>query len=250
MHPLHLMLFTAIWTAVWLAPLPKLSRRAELAAGLIPFLAFSLRVFAGFFAGVPADDAIKTAVQPLLDWVNGQTGLVSYQVVLDATVTLGLVWLATAFGIPRQSRIATAWIMPAVAGLSLLSLQRSGEPLERLLSHHLPAVVLGAAAGGMIAAVIRFTPSPLAQAHRQQAALCSLVTVPTAVALAAAIRWLVGSQPAGQAAQVESLISLAAGIAVGSVGCCWGGFTRTRSRLLFGMAIGVAAGGIVKLYSH
>jgi hypothetical protein len=32
--------------AIWAAPLPKLSQRVELAAGLIPFAAFGLRVFA------------------------------------------------------------------------------------------------------------------------------------------------------------------------------------------------------------
>ena len=44
MESVPLFLVTAIWTAVWAAALPKLSKRVELVAGLIPFAAFGLRV--------------------------------------------------------------------------------------------------------------------------------------------------------------------------------------------------------------
>jgi len=54
METFRLLLFTTIWTAIWAAPLPKLSRRVELLAGLIPFAAFGLRVFGACFIGVPA----------------------------------------------------------------------------------------------------------------------------------------------------------------------------------------------------
>jgi hypothetical protein len=45
METSRLLLFTTLWTAIWAAPLPKLSRRVELVAGLIPFVALGLRVF-------------------------------------------------------------------------------------------------------------------------------------------------------------------------------------------------------------
>jgi len=69
MDTIRLLLFTTVWTAIWAAPLPKLSRRVELVAGLIPFAAFGLRVFASCFIGVPADDPVRMAVAPLVDWV-------------------------------------------------------------------------------------------------------------------------------------------------------------------------------------
>jgi hypothetical protein len=47
MDTIRLLLFTTLWTTIWAAPLPKLSRRVELVAGLIPFAAFGLRVFGG-----------------------------------------------------------------------------------------------------------------------------------------------------------------------------------------------------------
>jgi hypothetical protein len=41
METFRLLFFTTLWTAVWAVPLPKLSRRVELVAGLIPFAAFA-----------------------------------------------------------------------------------------------------------------------------------------------------------------------------------------------------------------
>jgi hypothetical protein len=75
METLRLLLFTTIWTAIWAAPLPKLSRRVELVAGLIPFAAFGLRVFGSCFIGVPADDPVRMAVAPLVDWFMPAAGL-------------------------------------------------------------------------------------------------------------------------------------------------------------------------------
>ena len=68
METIRLLLFTTLWTAIWAAPLPKLSRRVELVAGLIPFF---------------------------------------------------LVWLASIANISRRWRLATIWVMPAVALASL-----------------------------------------------------------------------------------------------------------------------------------
>jgi hypothetical protein len=120
MDTIRLLLFTTIWTAIWAAPLPKLSRRVELVAGLIPFAAFGLRVFAACFIGVPADDPVRMAVAPLVDWVNGASGVVPFQWVLDVTVAIGLVWLASIGNIPRRWRLATIWVMPAVALASIV----------------------------------------------------------------------------------------------------------------------------------
>jgi hypothetical protein len=120
METLRLLLFTTLWTAIWAAPLPKLSSRVELIAGLIPFAAFGLRVFASCFIGVPADDPVRMAVAPVVDWVNGVSGVVPFQWVLDVTVAVGLVWLASIGTIPQRWRLATIWIMPAVALASLV----------------------------------------------------------------------------------------------------------------------------------
>ena len=120
METTRLVLFTTLWTAIWSAPLPKLSRRVELIAGLIPFAAFGLRVFASCFIGVPADDSVRMVVAPLTDWVNGSSGTVPFQWVLDVTVAIGLVWLASIGNIPRRWRLATIWVMPAVALASLV----------------------------------------------------------------------------------------------------------------------------------
>jgi hypothetical protein len=119
METVRLLIFTTLWTAIWAAPLPKLSRWVELVAGLIPFAAFGLRVFGACFIGVPADDPVRTAVAPLVDWVNGNAGWVPFQWVLDVTVAIGLVWLASIANIPRKWRLATIWVMPAVALVSL-----------------------------------------------------------------------------------------------------------------------------------
>jgi hypothetical protein len=120
METFRLLFFTTMWSAIWAAPLPKLSRWVELIAGLIPFAAFGLRVFAACFIGVPADDPVRMAVAPLVDWVNGDSGWVPFQWVLDVTVAIGLVWLASIGNIPRRWRLATIWVMPAVAVASLL----------------------------------------------------------------------------------------------------------------------------------
>lgn len=119
METVRLLIFTTLWTAIWAAPLPKLSRWVELVAGLIPFAAFGLRVFGACFIGVPVDDPVRMAVTPLVDWVNGNSGWVPFQWVLDVTVAIGLVWLASIANIPRKWRLATIWVMPAVALVSL-----------------------------------------------------------------------------------------------------------------------------------
>lgn len=119
METLRLLFFTTLWTAIWAAPLPKLSRRVELVAGLIPFAAFGLRVFGACFIGVPADDPVRMAVAPLVDWINGVSGAVPFQWVLDVTVAIGLVWFASIANIPRRWRLATIWVMPAVALASI-----------------------------------------------------------------------------------------------------------------------------------
>lgn len=133
METARLLLFTTLWTVIWAAPLPKLARRVELVAGLIPFAAFGLRVFAACFIGVPDDDPVKRVVAPLVDWVNGEAGAIPYQWVLDVTVAIGLVWFASIAGIPRRWRLATIWVMPAVALVSLASVRFAGLPIERLL---------------------------------------------------------------------------------------------------------------------
>lgn len=243
----RLILFTLLWSAAWVAPLPRMAPRPELVMGLIPFAAFGLRVFAGFFVGVPAEDPVRSAVGPLLDWIDGRAGFPPYGWVLDATVALGLAWLASAFDIPRRTRIATAWIMPAVAAASLASLALTGLPAERWLASWLPAPLLAAAAGGAIAAIIRWTPSPIPVETRRRAALVAVLAVPTAVAIGCLALGPARRVPAEQVAQAESIAALATGVAAAAAGYMIGGFSRLRSRWLFAMAVGVAAGAVVAM---
>jgi len=246
---LRLILFTLVWTAVWIAPLPRLGRWAELVAGLVPFAAFGLRVFAGFFVGVPDEDRVRAAVSPVLDWINGRAGGPPYGWVLDATVAVGLVWLTAVFDIPRQSRVATAWIMPAVAALAWWSLWATGLPIERFLAAKVPAPLLGLGAGSAIGAVVRWTPSPIDIGMRHRAGSVAILTVPLAVVAGLAMLHLANGLPPERAAQAESVTALGAGVGAALTGWRLGGFERPRSRWLFAMAVGVAAGAVVSLYA-
>jgi len=243
----RLILFTLVWTAVWVAPLPRLDRWAELVAGLVPFVAFGLRVFAGFFVGVPEDDPVRSAVSPLLNWINGRAALPPYGWVLDATIALGLVWLASAFDIPRRSRIATAWMMPAVAALALVSLAVYQLPIERFLAASIPAPLLGLVAGSAIGAVIRWTPSPIPEDLRRRAAVLAILTVPALVVVGTGALRLISGLPPEHAAQAESIVALVSGASAVLVGWAWGGFERSRSRFLYAMAVGVSVGAVVAL---
>jgi hypothetical protein len=245
----RLILFTLLWTAVWVAPLPRLGRWAELAAGLVPFVAFGLRVFAGFFVGVPDEDPVRSAVSPLLTWINGRAGMPPYAWVLDATIVLGLVWLASAFDIPRRSRIATAWIMPAVAVLALVSLGVYGLPIERFLAASIPAPLLGLAAGGAIGAVIRWTPSPISEDLRRRAAGVAILTVPSLVVIGTEALRLTSGLPPEHASQAEAIVALVAGATAGVAGWTGCSFERPRSRWLFAMSVAVAAGAVMALYA-
>lgn len=245
----RLMLFTVIWTAVWIAPLPQIGRGAELIAGLVPFAAFGLRVFAGFFVGVPEDDRVRSLVRPLLDWVDGRAGFPPYAWVLDATVALGLVWFASAFEIPRRARIATAWILPVVAAFAWASVGMSGMPIERLLAKTMPAVVLACGVGGSLGAVIRWTPSPIPDELRRRAAIVAILTVPAWVAAGIGALRFTSGLPSEHASQAESIMALVAGAGAAITGWRLGGFVRTRSQFAFAMALGVAAGAVVSLYA-
>jgi hypothetical protein len=245
MGQLHLILFTLLWTAVWAAPLSRLPSLVELLAGLIPFVAFGLRVFAGFFVGVHPDDPVRLAVSPLLNWVAGETGMIPYSVVLDATVAIGLVWIAAAFDIPRKSRLATAWIMPAVALGSLASQALLGQPLERALAAHLSAPLLAAILAGCMAAVMAWTPSDIPLTLRRRTALVALATTPISATIGAAVLLFLGTLPVERNAAAVSAVSLATGVVAGAVAWLTCGLTRSRSRWLFAMAIGVAAGAAV-----
>lgn len=245
----RLILFTLVWTTVWVAPLPRLGRWAELVAGLFPFTAFGLRVFAGFFVGVPDEDPVRLAVSPLLDWINGRAGFPPYVWVLDATVALGLVWLASAFDIPRRSRIATGWIMPAVAVPASVSLGVYGLPIERFLAANIPGPFLGLAAGCAIGAVIRWTPSPIPEDLRRRAAVLASLTVPAMVGVGTGALRLISGLPPEFGSQAESIVALVSGASAGLVGWARGGFELPRSRFLFAMVVGVAAGAVVALYA-
>jgi len=245
----RLILFTLVWMAIWVAPLPRLGRWTELAAGLVPFAAFGLRVFAGFFVHVPDEDPVRSAVIPLLNWVNGRAGFPPYAWVLDAAVALGLVWLASAFDISRRSRIATAWIMPAVTVLALVSLWVYGLPIEQFLAARIPGLFLGLAAGCAIGAVVCWTPSPIPVAIRRRAARVAIVTIPLGVGTGLLGLRLTGNLPPEHASQAESITALTVGSGTALAGLMLGGFERPRSRWLFAMAIGVTVGAVVSLFA-
>lgn len=246
MQPLHLIIFTAIWTATWITPWPKLSKGAELALGLIPFGAFGLRVFASFFQGVPAADPVRQAVAPLLAWVAGETGAVSYQAVLDTTIALGMVWFASAFDIPQKSRVATAWMLPAIAAISLASVAWLGAPVEAVLAHHLPSPAIATLAGCGMAAVLWWTPSEIPQQVKAQAAIVLLVLTPAGAVDAALGIWLADGLGWQTPATVPAIALIAGGMtaAVAWIIC---GLQRPRSRSLLALAAGVVAGGCTAL---
>lgn len=120
--PAYLVGATAVWTAVWVAAPRRLSERAELAAGLIPFALFGLRVFAGFFVDVPDEDPVARALAPLLDVVRGG----AYQVAIDAAAAVGIAWVVSVLDLPRRTRLVTAWLLPAICVVGLAV----GDPAE------------------------------------------------------------------------------------------------------------------------
>jgi uncharacterized membrane protein YfcA len=60
---------------------------------------------------------------------------------------------------------------------------------------------------------------------------------------------LIARLPPEYAAQAESIVALVSGSSAGLVGWARGGFERPRSRFLFAMAVGVAAGAVISLYA-
>jgi len=138
--------------------------------------------------------------------------------------------------------------MPAVAVLALTSRGLYGLPIERLLAASIPGPFLGLAAGSVIGGVIRWTPSPIPEDLRRRAAVLAILTVPTLVVVGTGALRLISGLPPEQASQTESIVALLSGAGAGLTGWAWGGFERLRSRLLFAMAVGVAAGAVVALY--
>ncbi len=250
METAQLIIFTALWTAIWTLPAKHVSRSAELLLGLFPFVAFGLRVFAGFFTDVPLGDPVREFVSPLTDWVNG-SGTPSFQCILDCAVAVGLFWFATAFDIPRQSRLATAWIIPAISTTNGVTLYTSGLPIEVYFARTLPPFVLSFAVAALFCAIIRWTPSPLTVDARHNAAVFFLITLPVATSLCALCLPLMTSLPIRQQAQATSLLTLGVGSAVAIAAYRYRLFKATRSRLLFALAAGASVGALASLsFAH
>jgi len=136
-----------------------------------------------------------------------------------------------------------------MAALAWLSLWATGLPIERFLAARVPAPLLGLAAGSAIGAVVRWTPSPIDIGIRHRAWSVAILTVPLAVVAGLAMLRLANGLPLEHAAQAESVAALVAGVGAALTGWRLGGFKRPRSRWLFAMAVGVAAGGAVSLYA-
>jgi hypothetical protein len=139
--------------------------------------------------------------------------------------------------------------MPAVAVLALVSVRVYGLPIERFLAVSIPGPFLGLAAGSVIAAATRWTPSPIPEDLRRRAAVLAILTVPALVVVGTGALRLISGLPQEHASQSESIVALVSGASAGLVGWAWGGFERPRSRFLFAMAVGVATGAVVALYA-
>ena len=73
--------------------------------------------------------------------------------------------------------------------------------------------------------------------------------LPTLVVVGTGALRLISGLPPEHASQSESIVALVSGAIAGLIGWAWGGFERPRSRCLFAMAVGVAAGAVVALYA-
>ena len=73
------------------------------------------------------------------------------------------------------------------------------------------------------------------------------MTVPLAVVAGLALLRLATGLPSQHAAQAESAAALIAGVGAALTGWWLGVFARPRSRFLFALAVGVAAGAVVSL---
>ena len=247
METIHLVCFTVIWTAIWIIPLKPFPRTLKALTGLIPFSAFGLRVFAGFFVDVPHGDPIGDNVRPLTDWVNG-AGTPSYQFVLDTSVAIGLLWFAETFHIPWRSRIATAWVLPIVAALSIVTLSAENLSIQDYLANRLPAPVLALVLALALGAIMRWTPGPHATTTRQAAAIALIITIPVATGFIMLVAPFITSMPPSQQAPARSLLSLGTGFITAMCGYRFNPFKADRSRLLFAMVVGVSAGATGALY--
>ena len=247
METLQLILFTALWTGIWVLPLRPLPRTLEIVAGLLPFCAFGLRVFAGFFTTVPHGDPVGDCVRPLTDWVNG-AGNPSYQLVLDGTVAVGLLWFAEAFHIPRRSRLATAWVLPAIATASIATVTITGLPLQEYLATKVPTPILALALALLLSAILWWTPGPHSTATRRSAAIALISIIPMAVIILILVTPLVIHVSPNQQAQARSLLTLGAGSITALIGYHVNPFRANRSRLLFALVVGVSVGAVGALY--
>ena len=247
METLQLIIFTTLWTTIWILPLKPLPRVLEIVAGLLPFCAFGLRVFAGFFTTVPHGDPVGDCVRPLTDWVNG-AGNPSYQLVLDGTVAVGLLWFAGAFHIPRRSRLATAWVLPAIATASIATDTITGLPLQEYLATKVPTPILALALALLLSAILWWTPGPHSTATRRSAAIALISIIPMAVIILILVTPLVIRVSPNQQAQARSLLTLGAGSITALIGYHVNPFRANRSRLLFALVVGVSVGAVGALY--
>lgn len=169
--------------------------------------------------------------------------------VLDGTVAIGLVWFARAFHIPWQSRLATAWILPAVAAASITTLAVTGLPLQEYLASIVPAPILALALALLLSAVLRWSPGPHSTATRRSAAIALICIIPIAVIVVVLLTPLAIIAPQDQLAQARSLLTLGAGSLTALIGYQLNPFRTNRSRLLFALVVGVSVGAIGELYA-
>ena len=191
-----------------------------------------------FFTTVPHGDPVGDCVRPLTDWVNG-AGNPSYQLVLDGTVAVGLLWFAGAFHIPRRSRLATAWVLPAIATASIATDTITGLPLQEYLATKVPTPILALALALLLSAILWWTPGPHSTATCRSAAIALISIIPMAVIILILVTPLVIRVSPNQQAQARSLLTLGAGSITALIGYHVNPFRANRSRLLFALVVGV-----------
>ena len=245
METLQLVLFTLIWTGFWVLPLRPLSPATEVVIGLIPFCAFGLRVFTGFFETVPPGDQIGDYVRPITDWVNGAGGP-SYQLVLDGTVALGLVWFARHSIFPYAAA-SSAWIFPAIATASIAIDSITGLSLPESCSH-VATPILALVLALLLSALVWWAPGPHTFNTRRYAGLAIIGLIPSATIFLLLVTPLIINVSPDQLAPVKSLLSLGAGSLTALLGYFLNPFQATRSRLLFALVVGVSVGAVSALH--
>jgi len=178
---------------------------------------------------------VAAQIAPLLSVIASP----AYQVVLDLSVIAGLAWAAAAFDLPRKTRVATAWLIPAAFVASLWSERHTDAAVEAI------GWYAGPLAGAALAGLVLVIPSELEMPRRGRlaTALAAAITAASLVLFSlhfAMARFVATPWPnwlwPTTVMVVAAIASALAGWSVGRL--------RWRSRALLGGVVAVVAGAI------